>query len=186
MLLRRRRVEIVSKLGLQVGDIVVRNCSFADIRAPYGAYEPAATPWGTAIEVVHTNGMVLRNLTIRNNIAVRLDVFLNGAPGVDGLYLESNTVARCGGNCIGLGGTNMHLASSVFLRDTPEMYVTFWRVFRRARCAVLCCAVLCCVASARPCPHGAPCPHDPRARGHPNYYFWLGTPIMTSGLVLHF
>lgn len=106
-----------------VGGIVVRNCSFADIRAPYGAYEPAATPWGSAIEVVHSPGLVLRNLTIRNNVATRLDVFVKGAPGVDGLFLEGNTVARCGGNCIDLGdqATNMHLVSSVFLRDTPEM-----------------------------------------------------------------
>ena len=48
-------------------------------------------------------------------------MFAKTSGGVDGLYLERNTVARCGGNCVALGASNMHIRHSVFLRDTPEM-----------------------------------------------------------------
>ena len=37
---------------------------------------------------------------------------------VDGLLLDSNTVAQCQGNCVGMtSGTGMQLRNSVFLRD---------------------------------------------------------------------
>lgn len=48
-----------------------------------------------------------------------MDTFFRASVHVDGLTLNANTVAQCGYNCYQLGGTNMHLTNSVFLRDTP-------------------------------------------------------------------
>jgi hypothetical protein len=97
--------------------ILIQRCGFADIRQPYGVYQPSNSFWGIAIHVG-----AMKNVTIKNNFGVRLDTFFSsdrGAAPVDGLVLDSNTVAQCGDNCYLLGGHNMHLRNSVFLRDTP-------------------------------------------------------------------
>lgn len=64
----------------------------------------------------------VEQLTVSHNVGIRLDTFFHtiGGASVDGLLLQSNTVARCGGNCVGLEASDMHMTSSVFLRDTPE------------------------------------------------------------------
>ena len=101
-------------------NLMLRNNSFADIKVPFGAIEPSLGVWGKAITVSGTQQNKFSNLTVTNNIAIRVDVFVDIQNSVDGLYLDANTVARCGGNCVFLGASNMHLSRSVFLRDTPE------------------------------------------------------------------
>ena len=107
--------------AVRARDVVVRNCSFADIRCPYGAYQPTRTPWGTAVDVVAGFvGVALQNLTLVNNVAIRLDVFATVSQAVDGFLFSGNTATRCGGNCVQLGASNMHLEDSVFLRVRPS------------------------------------------------------------------
>jgi hypothetical protein len=119
-------------------------------RWPCSVPQPHAASWGTAIRVAHAAGGVLASrtrlrgrgqdtdrapadpggasaaavsqLTISHTIGIRLDTFFQtvGGASVNGLVLRSNTVARCGGNCVGMEAADMHMLSSVFLRDTPE------------------------------------------------------------------
>jgi len=57
-------------------------------------------------------------LTVKNNIATRIDVFFSSTAHVTGMNLDSNTVLQCSGNCYSLGsGVGLVLENSVFLRD---------------------------------------------------------------------
>ena len=118
-------------------NVLVEGCLFQDIRAPFMDYAPASPAWARAILVQGPDpDHCLRhncatgnfmNLTIRNNIAARVDVFFwSVATFADGLTLDSNTVQQCSGNCYNLGrGANMLLQNSVMLRDTPERLFLF-------------------------------------------------------------
>eukprot|EP00040_Diaphanoeca_grandis_P026108 m.145642 g.145642 ORF g.145642 m.145642 type:complete len:636 (-) comp30448_c5_seq1:263-2170(-) len=99
------------------GDNTVERCSFADIREAYGDFTSAAPAWAYAVTVSGDNV----NFAVRNCIGMRLDAFFSGNAQTNGLVLDSNTVIRCGGNCVSMSSANMHLTNSVFLRDTPEM-----------------------------------------------------------------
>lgn len=90
-----------------------------------------------------TRGAALstENLTVSNNVGVRIDQFYsNNQPGpgwndgpneqrmslpARGVVLSNNTVQACGYNCVEMGGTtHMTVSSNVFLRDTPpDMFV---------------------------------------------------------------
>lgn len=60
----------------------------------------------------------MTGLVVRNNVGIRLDSFFNTRAFLNGLLLDSNTVAQCQGNCVGMvSGTDMTLSNSVFLRD---------------------------------------------------------------------
>lgn len=73
------------------------------------------------IEVNGHGGATVNNVTVANSIGLRLDVFYSSTGvAINGLDLAGNTVAKCGGNCISMGATNMRLRDSVFLRDTPD------------------------------------------------------------------
>jgi len=104
--------------GPDRSNITIEYCSFADIKTSYGAIQPSNPDWGTAIKLGF-GGRVF-NVTIRNNMGIRINKFLNAGSNIDGLLLESNTVVRCGGNCVSMSSSNMHMRRSVFLRDTPE------------------------------------------------------------------
>eukprot|EP00051_Salpingoeca_urceolata_P013448 m.168883 g.168883 ORF g.168883 m.168883 type:complete len:672 (-) comp17796_c3_seq6:99-2114(-) len=98
--------------------LLITDNFFRDVRQPFGSYEPAGGNWGAAISIVQEEGAHAYNVTVSHNVATRCDSFMP-ACSVNGLILDSNTVAQCSGNCYGMGGTNMHLRNSVFLRDTP-------------------------------------------------------------------
>ena len=44
------------------------------------------------------------NLTVKNCVGVRIDVFFESKAQVFGMHLDSNTVQQCSGNCYSLGG----------------------------------------------------------------------------------
>lgn len=127
---------------------------FADIRGPMSRFlpagssapEPWAQDWGCAIALAADNStygatLSTENLTVANNVGVRIDQFYsNNQPGpgwndgpkeqrmglpAHGVVLSNNTVQACGYNCVEMGGTtHMTVSSNVFLRDTPpDMFV---------------------------------------------------------------
>jgi len=127
---------------------------FADIRGPMARFLPAgssapdpwAQDWGCAVALAAENStygkaLATENLTVANNVAVRIDQFYsNCQPGpgwndgpqeqrmgltTHGVALSNNTVQACGYNCVEMGGTtHMTVSGNVFLRDTPpDMFV---------------------------------------------------------------
>ena len=52
-------------------DITIRNNSFADIRTPYGAFQPADSTWGVAIDISGIAGTAVTNVVVANNVAIR-------------------------------------------------------------------------------------------------------------------
>ena len=99
-------------------DVLVERNFFSDIRTPSLQYSPANPAWAPAIEMRDH----FTNLTIRNNLATRVDVFYQNSGSATGLVLQANTVQQCSGNCYSIGGavTGLRLRDSVFLRDTSE------------------------------------------------------------------
>jgi len=111
--------------------VTVRNNFFRDIRFPLESYSPSAGAWGQAVSLsalAEGAEPTVTNLTLVNNIALRLDVFYGGGHEVfaQGLNLLGNTVEGCGGNCIELGhATGLHMADNVFLRDQPDRFFVY-------------------------------------------------------------
>eukprot|EP01065_Artemidia_motanka_P026144 TRINITY_DN31062_c0_g1_i1.p1 TRINITY_DN31062_c0_g1~~TRINITY_DN31062_c0_g1_i1.p1 ORF type:complete len:611 (+),score=156.99 TRINITY_DN31062_c0_g1_i1:51-1883(+) len=109
-------MEIAAGPGNASG-ISVQGCYFTDVRSPFAGFRPPSPAWGVGL---HLSGVV-SSVSVRNNIAARLDSFFASTAKVNGMELDSNTVQQCGGNCYSMGqGVNMHLRNSVFLRDTPD------------------------------------------------------------------
>lgn len=110
--------------GANVSDVTLENNFFRDIRAIDQVYNPSKSTWGTAI--VLGGGGTLHNFTALHNVGIRMDTFF-GMQGVqiDGLILDSNTVAKCGFNCYFIAqGNDMRLRNSVFLHDTsPRLFM---------------------------------------------------------------
>eukprot|EP00756_Hemistasia_phaeocysticola_P062003 Hpha_TRINITY_DN5423_c0_g1::TRINITY_DN5423_c0_g1_i1::g.192524::m.192524 len=99
-----------------VADAEVRSNVFLDIRTPFLRYTPPNPAWASAITL---DGGFFRNLTVRNNVAVRIDTFFTSRATTDTMDLDSNTVQQCSGNCYSMGsGVGLTLRNSVFLRDT--------------------------------------------------------------------
>ena len=96
-------------------NITIQNNIFKDIRTPFFSYTPPSGKWAPAILL---DGGNLVNLTVKNNVATRIDVFFSSTAYVTGMNLDSNTVLQCSGNCYSLGsGVGLVLENSVFLRD---------------------------------------------------------------------
>ena len=77
-----------------------------------------------------------KNLTVRNNIADRVDVFFNSRAVVDGLHLDANTVQQCSGNCYSLGqGTGIVMENSVLLRDVSDPLHVWYHGYHCGRLA---------------------------------------------------
>lgn len=95
--------------------VTMTNNYFRDIRTPFLAYTPPNPDWASAISL--RSGHFV-NLTIRNNIAVRVDQFFSSRAFADGMRLLANTVQQCSGNCYSLGsGVGISMRDSVMLRD---------------------------------------------------------------------
>ena len=96
-------------------DGVVQQNVFTDIKSPMLKYSPPNPAWSVAINL---DSGTFQNLTIRNNVGARLDVFFSSTAYVNGMNLDSNTVQFCQGNCYSIGiGENIMLQNSVFLND---------------------------------------------------------------------
>lgn len=109
-----------SDAGTPVSNIMVQRCFVRDIRGPFRSYSPPNPAWANGISILSANNEPVYNVTIQNNIGLRLDMFYgSGASFVNGLVLASNTVAQCGGNCVAMYAHDMVMRDSVFLRDTP-------------------------------------------------------------------
>ena len=80
-------------------DVLVERNFFSDIRTPSLQYSPANPAWAPAIEMRDH----FTNLTIRNNLATRVDVFYQNSGSATGLVLQANTVQQCSGNCYSIG-----------------------------------------------------------------------------------
>ena len=105
-------------------DVALTNNFLRDIRWIDEAYNPSKSSWGTGILLIGDGSM--ENLTISNNVGIRLDTFFGMAgPAVNTLDLNSNTVSKCGFNCVNIEqGNNMRLRNSVFLHDTsPRLFM---------------------------------------------------------------
>jgi hypothetical protein len=111
-------VVIHAPLTSNASNIVIEKCFFHDIKTPFLGYTPANPNWASAISL---QGRGFKNLTVRNNMADRIDVFLSNGAFVEGFHLNSNTVQQCGGNCYSLGrGVGILMENSVFLRDMSD------------------------------------------------------------------
>lgn len=104
--------------NVNASDVVIEGCFFRDIKTPFLQYSPGLPQWAPAIQV---NGGHFSNLTIRHNIADRVDVFFDSKAFLNGLHLNGNTVQQCGGNCYALGrGVGILMENSVLLRDMSD------------------------------------------------------------------
>ena len=84
--------------------VVVERLFWNDIRTPFLLYSPPNPRWASAISM--TGGF--KDFTLRNCVAVRIDVFFRSSAHIDGMHLDSNTVQQCSGNCYALGsGTKL-------------------------------------------------------------------------------
>jgi hypothetical protein len=115
---------------INASNVLVQNNFFRDIRMPLESYTPSAGSWGHAVSLSNgaTDSTRVANLTIRNNFALRVDVFYEGGGGalVEGLTLAANTVEKCGGNCYSMGHfQDLLLTDSVFLRDIPDRFFIY-------------------------------------------------------------
>jgi len=105
--------------GIIPTDGIVQSNLFTDIKTPFLKYQPPNPAWATAI--VLSQGK-FQNLTVRNNIGARLDVFFSSTAYVSGMNLDSNTVQFCQGNCYSVGlGEQIILQNSVFLNDFGKL-----------------------------------------------------------------
>ncbi len=107
-------------------NVTLRGNFARDIQFIDQAYNPSKSSWGSAITLRGGGGGAMKNLTVANNVGVRLDTFFDmGATPVDGMVLDGNTVASCGFNCMFIGsGNDIHLRNSVFLHDTsPRLFM---------------------------------------------------------------
>eukprot|EP00729_Bicosta_minor_P016590 gene16590-3367_t len=84
-----------SAVGVSFNGITFQNNSFADIRTPYGAFQPAYSNWGVAIKVATLPGIgTVTNVTVKNNIAMRLDSFVQASSqDIDDLVGSSEWLA---------------------------------------------------------------------------------------------
>jgi hypothetical protein len=110
--------------GLQISPPVLANATgvsvervfFADIRTPFLFYSPPNPRWAAALMLT---GGSFSNLTVKNCVGVRVDVFFRSQAHVTAMHLDGNTVQSCDGNCYALGtGVGLVMENSVFLRDT--------------------------------------------------------------------
>lgn len=85
---------LLSATGPQRSGLLVQGCFFSDIRFPYGMYNPSSSAWGAAVFL--TGAGVVGNVTLRGNVAVRVDTFYQAQTFVDGLLMDGNTVAQVG------------------------------------------------------------------------------------------
>ena len=96
-------------------NVLISSNIFADIRTVFLRYTPPNPKWALAIALVGGN---FENVTVKNNIGVRCDVFFSSRAHVVNMELDSNTVQQCSGNCYAMGqGVGLTLRNSVFLRD---------------------------------------------------------------------
>ncbi len=97
-------------------DVSVQRVFFADIRTPFLVYSPPNPAWAAALTLT---GGHFSNLTVKNCVGVRIDVFFKSQAHVTTMHLDGNTVQSCDGNCYALGlGIGLLMENSVFLRDT--------------------------------------------------------------------
>ena len=99
-------------------NVVIESIFFADIRMNYADYSPGLAVWAIALSLEGAGS--LTNVTVRNNVGVRMETFFRAESHVNGLTLQGNTVAQCGDNCVFIGDVkDLRMRDSVFLRDNP-------------------------------------------------------------------
>ena len=77
-------------------NVVVAENLLTDIKTSFLRYTPPNPHWAPAILL---SGGRMANVTVRNNIGSRIDVFFQSQSNVNKLTLDSNTVQACSGNC---------------------------------------------------------------------------------------
>lgn len=113
------------------GQLLVHHCVFRDIRGPDQAYptNPGNPGGGVAVAVVTdavrapgVRNASVSNITLRNNVALRVDSLWNQIwhdrmrSWLANVNLDGNTAAQCGFNCVGfLIGQYFVLQNSVFM-----------------------------------------------------------------------
>ena len=107
-----------------LANVAITGNIFQDIRTPFLRYSPPNPAWAPAILL---DGGHFSNLTVKNNAAVRIDVFFQSNANTTTMHLDANTVSECSGNCYGFGlGVGLIMSNSVLLRDmstrpTPQL-----------------------------------------------------------------
>lgn len=123
-----RGINVQQELISESHNLLFESNFLSDIRGPMDSFQPgpdAGAGWGAAFRLVGPVGAT-RNLTVRNNMMVRIDTFFyNPGITITGALLESNTMEGCGYNCMSMGGAEgMIVKNNVFLRDTPpKMFI---------------------------------------------------------------
>ena len=103
-------------------NVLVEKMFFRDLRTPFAKYNPAKPDWATAIAL----SGAFSNLTVRNNLAARVDSFFRSGDTIEGLLLSANTVQQCSGNCYFLGtGSGIVMRDNVLLRDLSTRYFLY-------------------------------------------------------------
>lgn len=75
----------------------IRDCFFRDIRQPFDGYQPAGGNWAAAISLEKvSDGASAHNVSIHNNVGLRIDTFFDAYVTLDGLDLSANTVGEVG------------------------------------------------------------------------------------------
>lgn len=104
--------------------VTIERCFFHDIRHAYARFRIASPGWTAAIQLL--GPYATANVNIRNNFGIRLDTFFSSTSTTTTLILDSNTVSKCGGNCVALTrGSDLHVFNSVFARDTPDEFFLY-------------------------------------------------------------
>ena len=104
--------------GTVARNVEVSGNVFRDIRTPFLRYTPPNPSWAPAIFLSPGH---FANLTVNNNVAVRIDVFFQSSAHTETFNLDGNTVQQCSGNCYSFGaGVGLTMQNSVLLRDMSE------------------------------------------------------------------
>ena len=103
-------------------DLLVERMFIRDVRTPFARYTPANPDWAVGISLTGT----IANVTLRNNVASRVDSFFHAGAAMAGLLISGNTVAQCSGNCYSLGtGSGLDMRDNVMLRDLSTRYFLY-------------------------------------------------------------
>ena len=107
-------LRVGSPPGAYASNVLLQRLFVNDIRTSFLTYTPPNPAWASALSFTGT----FTNLTVKNCVAVRIDVFFDSTAHVVGMHLDGNTVHQCSGNCYALGsGVDLVMQNSVMLRD---------------------------------------------------------------------
>lgn len=96
-------IQLLHTTNSSRSNVLISKNFFADINQPFADYRPESGAWGSAVEFASIGDRaVLTNVTISNNVAIRVDAFFSSTLYTDGLLLSANTVTMCSMNCVGM------------------------------------------------------------------------------------